>query len=775
MTPSIPSSFTLHNDIPQNLSASKFEKIKGHLQCNSLLTNKNEWIAIKILDDNKTVEKKTLIQFLKDTWSGIKWKPVTLLDEKGKVVKVLVNVDSAVKSLKILGFSTDEVKGTLKRNTLLEDVLIKTLSNRIDSLYSNRLSENDRKQFVSHFSSWILKGEMSEADVDKLLKEAHRSNVSTIEGLILIKEKLLFNNAATHSSMFQQYTTEYSGFDKKQIFQAVKQITQEKNCTYETAIEEFINDEKASVAPLSSEFKLIKKIGENHHCSLSEAVKRFTSQRQQLIDKMTPFCQKSVEKEPLGNTLMEWLIKGDIEETDIRELLKGSQITGIEDLHVLKEKQLLKKEIQKSDQFKKYLHSYPWMAQSQQLWEEMKEIKQSKNCSYSEVVEEFLKGEKRNDYDYIRSIAQLKECSLKQATSIFNQKVEQLSEKIEPFCSDPFDKESFARALLIWVTLGEMTEGEIDTILNGKKISNYQELVRSKDFTVSLRGILNPADKAKTIQKAFKHFSFKKKINAQVTRMTTARKRQESRGKEKSLYEMEVNSQEKLEKARLGLKEWHAVSNLSLQNISSEKKALVEQNQTINEILSLVLEEMTKSTELMQKLKFKVVCDELNIIQGAALFKTGEKRNDTPIPLYISYISSAPWNLRNIEATQHDLRKVEGAATALIESAIYESIKTGTQGAVALEAVPLAVEFYEKMGFKRGRWFPSENGLISMELSIEEAQRFLASVKAGRALPIEEIDHITQIQNNKTDVTKSKSNMYKKILKISDKFLKRAG
>lgn len=81
----------------------------------------------------------------------------------------------------------------------------------------------------------------------------------------------------------------------------------------------------------------------------------------------------------------------------------------------------------------------------------------------------------------------------------------------------------------------------------------------------------------------------------------------------------------------------------------------------------------------------------------------------------------------------------------------------------------------KKWGLKGGGWFPSENGLISMELSIEEAQRFLASVKAGRALPIEETDHIIQIQNNKTDVTKSKSNMYKKILKISDKFLKRAG
>lgn len=775
MDPSIiPPSFTLHANL-QSPSTNKLDNLKGHLQCNSLLTNKNQWIAVKILNDSKQAKQSSLTQPVKDWWSGIKWKPVTLLDGQGKAVKALVDVDSAIKSLSLLGFSKEEVQETIKKDTLLGDVLTKTLTNRIDSLYSKELKESDRKQFVTHFSNWIAKGEMSEADVDKLLKEAHRSHVSTIEDLKLLKDKFLFNKVANHSSLFKQYTTEYSGIGKEKIFEIVKQIAQEKKCTYEAAMQEFVKGEKASVEHLSSEIKLIKKIGEKHQSSLSDAVKRFTSQRQQLMDKLTPFCQILVEKEPLANTLMEWLLKGEIGEADITELLKGSQISGIEELSALKEKQLFKKEAQKLDQFKEYLHSCPWMAQSEELWENLKKIKQSKNCSYGEAIKEFLKAEKNNTSYYTQPIAQMMGCSLQEATRVFDEKTQQLSEKIEPFCLDSSDKDSFARTLLTWVVLKEITEDEIDTLLKGKKISSYQELNDSKNFFLSIRGIQKPDEKAQTIQNAFKHFSFKKKINAEVTRMGTARKRQTSQVNEKPLYEMEVNSQEKLKNAQTGLREWQAVTDSSLNKTPAEKRKLIEQNQKINTILSIALEEIAQDETIMQQVKFKVVCDEFKNMQGAALFKTGEKRDGKAIPLYISYISTAPWNLRNVEATQNDTRKVEGAATALIESAVYESIKTGSQGAVALEAVPIAVDFYKKLGFKAVGWAPSEKGLISMEFSIADAQRFLASDKVGRALPIEEAAHIAQIQKNKTDVSKQQTSLFKKISLISGKVFKKKG
>ena len=50
--------------------------------------------------------------------------------------------------------------------------------------------------------------------------------------------------------------------------------------------------------------------------------------------------------------------------------------------------------------------------------------------------------------------------------------------------------------------------------------------------------------------------------------------------------------------------------------------------------------------------------------------------------------------------------------------------------------MPTAIGFYEKLGFKKAEWIPSESGLLSMELSVKDAAEFLKSGRAGRALII---------------------------------------
>ena len=231
------------------------------------------------------------------------------------------------------------------------------------------------------------------------------------------------------------------------------------------------------------------------------------------------------------------------------------------------------------------------------------------------------------------------------------------------------------------------------------------------------------------ITHCFKDYAF-----AEDWRHETAQARKQNNQKEGSLFEYSVEETQ-TEEITQKLIKWHEVSDSkSASKLSSlADRELIEQNRRINHLLQGALEERKKDVKIMQETRFKVIVDSRGHLQGAALFKINQKRKGKTIPLSISYISTAPWNLR-IDANRSDFRKVEGAATALIESAIFESLKTGSKGAVTLEAVSSAVGFYEKMGFKTTAW-THVGGLISMKLSVEAAQEFLASQKAGRALP----------------------------------------
>ncbi|MFI0434840.1 MAG: GNAT family N-acetyltransferase [Parachlamydiaceae bacterium] len=250
--------------------------------------------------------------------------------------------------------------------------------------------------------------------------------------------------------------------------------------------------------------------------------------------------------------------------------------------------------------------------------------------------------------------------------------------------------------------------------------------------------------KVKLIKRCFQVFSSRKKMIVEMNSVGTPRQRLEKQLVETPLLIGTPRSANQLHYVKSQFDTWISIGTSRMTKTSDEDaKHLIKQNAAINNLLKRSLIKFDKTPDAMKKTTLKVVYDEKKNIQASALFKIDESRENLDkngnlqwksLPLYISYISTAPWNLRIQTDENKDPRSVEGAATALIEAAIYESIKKGTKGAVALESVPAAQDFYKKLGFKETTWKPSEDGLISMELSIEDARAFLASHRAGRAV-----------------------------------------
>jgi hypothetical protein len=80
-------------------------------------------------------------------------------------------------------------------------------------------------------------------------------------------------------------------------------------------------------------------------------------------------------------------------------------------------------------------------------------------------------------------------------------------------------------------------------------------------------------------------------------------------------------------------------------------------------------------------------------------------------PLYIEYLATSPENMFS------GTTPVKGAGTAAIKAMVAESIKQGKKGAVKLEPIPDALDFYKKMGFV----IKGEH----MILSAEKAKQYL--------------------------------------------------
>ncbi len=105
----------------------------------------------------------------------------------------------------------------------------------------------------------------------------------------------------------------------------------------------------------------------------------------------------------------------------------------------------------------------------------------------------------------------------------------------------------------------------------------------------------------------------------------------------------------------------------------------------------------------------------------------------------VKFLSTAPWNFRFGSYTE-DPRRVEGAATSLIEHTIYQGWKASAPGDVYVDAIPNSEEFYRKIGFITPRISLSgEIGTECLALTKDKILHFLRDF-GGRAFPVREQD-----------------------------------
>lgn len=103
---------------------------------------------------------------------------------------------------------------------------------------------------------------------------------------------------------------------------------------------------------------------------------------------------------------------------------------------------------------------------------------------------------------------------------------------------------------------------------------------------------------------------------------------------------------------------------------------------------------------------------------------------------YVEYLATAPWNIGD-----GDERKTKGAGTAAMTAIIHESVTKGN-GAVRLAALPGAISFYERMGFKKGE--EDFFGTTDMSLSATAAKAYLKSV----GVEFSEIDDLYALEED---------------------------
>lgn len=118
----------------------------------------------------------------------------------------------------------------------------------------------------------------------------------------------------------------------------------------------------------------------------------------------------------------------------------------------------------------------------------------------------------------------------------------------------------------------------------------------------------------------------------------------------------------------------------------------------------------------MDPASFRGVRDANGVLQAIASVKTQDDA------LKIEYLASSPWNIK-----PGDKRYTRGSGSTAIEQIVLESVRKGKDGRIRLEALPGAIPFYEKIGFKNlGKADGYNDGVVKMELSPTEARAFLA-------------------------------------------------
>jgi len=97
------------------------------------------------------------------------------------------------------------------------------------------------------------------------------------------------------------------------------------------------------------------------------------------------------------------------------------------------------------------------------------------------------------------------------------------------------------------------------------------------------------------------------------------------------------------------------------------------------------------------------------------------KHRDEPI-LYVKYLETAPWNLREFAG---DRIRYAGVGTALLREAVLMSMRLGMHGRLGLHSLPQAEKFYDRFMDDLGLDWNMEN-LRLFELTQEKALKYIA-------------------------------------------------
>lgn len=201
------------------------------------------------------------------------------------------------------------------------------------------------------------------------------------------------------------------------------------------------------------------------------------------------------------------------------------------------------------------------------------------------------------------------------------------------------------------------------------------------------------------------------------------------------LYVSKISTNKDLSELNLTLRSWKKYSSLDKENDSNRDFfSCIRFSEYLADKIDEILNSQKK--ESISSFSCYIARDSYQVVQGAALVE------HDPIPLSslnpdkkntfrVLFLCTAPWNLHPFPDIMHP-QETKGVGTALMEASIRESLVFGN-GTLALTSALHAVKFYEKLGFKPIPNQFDEDIILEMQLSAEDAQKFLRSDRTGRA------------------------------------------
>lgn len=126
--------------------------------------------------------------------------------------------------------------------------------------------------------------------------------------------------------------------------------------------------------------------------------------------------------------------------------------------------------------------------------------------------------------------------------------------------------------------------------------------------------------------------------------------------------------------------------------------------------------------ESLSYLHYAIECEDLT--QGMMQLNLTQHRSKANAALevvYVEYLSTAPWNRETIKNPP----SFRAVGTVLIAQAIGASIDQGFKGRLGLHSLPMAHDWYVKLGFKNYGSDEDAKGLDYFELDEESAKKIL--------------------------------------------------